>query len=127
METEIVLFLQKDVPEAELETVLAEVFDIAPEAGDTPLVVRYAQGFAVGVSIPCDAALSAECAAGSLCSRLGMPVLLESCPPMNKQAHWLLFAPGRPDPFEVEVVELRHGLDVATPWVLAKSPASACA
>jgi hypothetical protein len=121
METEIVLFLQEDVPEAALETVLAEVFDIAPDAGDTPLVVRYEQGFAIGVSVPCDGTLSAECAAGSLCSRLGMPVLLESCPRLHERAQWLLFAPGTPDPFEVEVVELRYGLDVATP-VLQAAP-----
>ena len=124
MDTEIVLFLRSGVPEAGLQEALAEVFGLAAEDGDAPLVVRYAQGFAVGISVPCDDTSVAEHAAKALSERLGTAVLLEA----RDSTQWLLFAPGVPDPLEVDVVELRHGLDVAMPMgVTARMAAAACA
>lgn len=121
MDTEIVLFVREQVADTMLQEALAEAFGIAPDAGDKPLVVRYAQGFAVGVSIPCDDKVPVEYAANMLSERLDTAVLLESC----AGAQWLLFAPGAPDPLEVQVVELRHGLDVAMPMRAGKLPADA--
>lgn len=121
MDTEIVLFVREQVADTMLQEALAEAFGIAPDAGDKPLVVRYAQGFAVGVSIPCDDKVPVEHAANMLSERLDTAVLLESC----AGAQWLLFAPGAPDPLEVQVVELRHGLDVAMPMRAGKLPAGA--
>lgn len=111
MDTEIVLFLRDQVPDPILQKTLADTFGIAPDAGDKPLVVRYAQGFAVGVSIPCHDGAPVEYVAHMLSERLDTAVLLESC----AGAQWLLFTPDAPDPLEVLVVELRHGLDVTMP------------
>ena len=113
MDAEIVLFLRECVSESRLQEVLADTFGISSEDRDAPLVVRYAQGFAIGVSIPCNEALEVEHAANTLSERLGTSVLLEAC----DGAQWLLFAPGASHPFEVEVVELQHGLDVVIPSV----------
>jgi len=124
MDTEIVLFLRSGVPEARLQEALAEVFCLAAEDGDAPLVVRYAQGFALGVSVPCGNRPVAEHAAKALSEQLHTAVLLEA----RDSTQWLLFAPGVPDPLEVEVVELRHGLDVAMPTsVNVRMAAAACA
>lgn len=121
MDTEIVLFIRESVADTMLREALAEAFGIAPDAGDKPLVVRYAQGFAVGVSIPYDDKVPVEHAATMLSERLDTAVLLESC----AGAQWLLFAPGTPDPLEVQVVELRHGLDVHMPMPAGRLPAGA--
>lgn len=116
MDTETVLFLREQVPDTILQEALAEAFGIAPDAGDKPLIVRYAQGFAVGVSIPCDDGIPVELAANMLSERLDTAILLESC----AGAQWLLFTPDTPDPLEVQVMELRHGLDVVMPMTHAR-------
>ena len=107
MDSEVVLFLREPVPRATLQPALAESFGIAP---DTPLVVGYPQGFALGISVPSGGGAAARQAAASLSKRLGTAVLLEQ---YNEEAHWLLFHPGTPQPREVEIIELRYGLDVA--------------
>jgi hypothetical protein len=115
MDTETVLFLRERVPDARLQEALAEAFGIAQDAADKPLVVHYAQGFAVGISIPCDGSVLVDYAAGVLSKRLDTAVLLES----SGEAQWLLFAPDASRPLEVQVVELRHGLDVLMPMAVA--------
>ena len=115
MDGEIVLFLRDRVPEAALQAALTEAFGLSTDAGDAPLVVDYAQGFALGISIPCNGTHAVHDAASALARRLGTVVLLESGRPMDDDGHWLLFAPGTPQPFAVQVVELRHGLDVILP------------
>ncbi|OWW18616.1 hypothetical protein [Noviherbaspirillum denitrificans] len=107
MDAEVVLFLRKPVPAAALQPALAESFGIPP---DLPLVVGYPQGFALGISVPCSSEQFARRAAKRLASRLGTEVLLE---PGGREAHWLLFRPEVPQPVEVEIIELRYGLDVA--------------
>lgn len=121
MDTEVVLFLRERVPEPALQDALADVFGIAPEAADKPLVVRYAQGFAVGVSIPCNSGLAPENAAAMLSKWLAATVLLESC----AGGQWLLFTPEAHGPCEVQVVELRHGLDVLMPVPIREIPTGA--
>lgn len=121
MDTEIVLFLQKQIPDAKLQEALSETFGIAPDAGDKPLVVRYTQGFAVGVSIPCGSDVLVERAANTLSGRLDTAVLLESC----AGPQWLLFTPDAPEAMEVEVLELRHGLDVVVPMHVLALPTPA--
>jgi hypothetical protein len=111
MDSEIVLFLRACVPETRLHEALSDTFGVAPENSDAPLVVRYAQGFATGVSVPCNDASVAWHAANTLSERLGTAVLLEA----GDGAQWLLFTPGASHPLGVGVVELRHGLDVLLP------------
>ncbi|WP_420474624.1 hypothetical protein [Noviherbaspirillum sp. ST9] len=119
MDTEVVLFLRDEVADAALQEALAEAFGVAPDTADKPLVVRYVQGFAIGVSLPCEEGLHAEKAAALLSTRLDTAVLLESC----AGTQWILFAPGERGPLDVQVVELRHGLDVLMPLVVtAASP-----
>ena len=115
MENEIVLFLHDRVPHPDLLAALADVFGISPHASDAPLVVGYVQGFAIGVSIPDNGKLTTHRAADTLSTRLNTEVLLESCDPCKDGADWLLFTPGAPHPRAVQIVELRHGLDIADP------------
>lgn len=128
MENETVLFLHDRVPHPDLLAALAEVFGISPDGGDAPLVVGYVQGFAIGVSIPGDGKLTARRAADALSTRLNTAVLLESCNPDEDGANWLLFTPGTQHPRAVQVVELRHGLDVVEPArAFARPAGSVCA
>jgi len=113
MDTETVLFLRSRVPDGELLAAIAEAFAPALDAGDEPLVVHYPQGFASGVSIPCRAGLAIQEAVAALSNRLVTTVLLEWTASTGGGSEWLLFTPGIPGPRSVQVVELRHGLDVA--------------
>lgn len=112
MGTEIVLFLRDRVAEAPLQQALADVFGVAGDGGDEPLVVRYMQGFALGISAMCNG-ISARQAARMLAERVATDVLLETCCD-SENVKWLLFSPDADEAYEVQVVELRHGLDVAT-------------
>ena len=119
METEAVLFLRRRVGEAALQAALAEAF--VPGMGDEALIVHYSQGFAVGISIICDKGFALPRAAAALSDRLDTAVLLED--PLGSQ--WLLFTPGAAAPEAVQVIELRHGLDVAAPARMQAAAASA--
>jgi len=124
MDSEIVLFLREAVNEAVLQQALEELFGLGRDLADEPLVVRYPQGFALGVSVPGACARSSHHAAALLAERLDSPVLLESLEG-GKEA-WLLFLPGVAAPVETRVVELRHGLDVVTPLPQARRAPAAC-
>ena len=118
METEVVLFLRRRVGETALQAALAEAF--APDLDDDALIVHFPQGFATGISVMCDEGLAVD-RAEALSNRLDSAVLLED----PRTSQWLLFTPGAPAPEAVQVIELRHGLDVAAPARMQAAAASA--
>lgn len=122
MDSETVLFLREPVAGTALLEALTELFGISPEAWDTALVVDYPQGYATGISIPCAGGLAVRGAARKLASRLDTAVLLEACGSGDEKPRWLLFTPGALRPQAVQVVELRHGLDVVTCTPVPKRP-----
>ena len=112
MDNEIVLFLQERVPKPVLHAALADLFGMASDGGVTVLVVDYPQGFATGVSSPRTDNMPVHGAVRKLAARLETAVLLESCNRADEASRWLVFIPGAPRPQPVQIVELRHGLDV---------------
>jgi len=117
METEVVLFLRRRVGETALQAALAEAF--APNMDDA-LIVHFPQGFATGISVICDEGFAVG-RAEALSDRLESAVLLED----PRTSQWLLFTPGAAAPEAVQVIELRHGLDVAAPARMQAGAASA--
>ena len=123
MESEIVLFLREHVPAPALHAALADIFGLPPDDVNALLIVEYPQGFAIGISIPGEGAVPAQDAARKLASRLDTVVLLESYIQVNDGSHWMLFMPGKPRPRVAQILELRHGLDVADPLPLRRRAA----
>jgi hypothetical protein len=112
MSADIVLFLRDHVPHTELIAALSEIFGIGQEE-DGPLIVTYAEGFAIGVGIAVERTARLREDAVALAERLDTLVLLETSRQQDDGSDWLLCSPGSQHPLPAQPVELRHGLTVA--------------
>ena len=115
MESETVLFLRERIPAPALHAALADLFGLPPDGADSLLIVEYPQGFAMGISVPGEGVAPAQGAVRELASRLDTAVLLESWSRGEDGSHWMLFTPGAGRPRSVQILELRHGLDIVDP------------
>lgn len=122
MDSETVLFLREPVARPALHEALTELFGLSPDALDAVLVVDYPQGYATGISVPRTNGVAVRSALRKLAARLETAVLLEDCGTDDDKPRWLLFIPGALRPQAVQVVELRHGLDVIACTPALKRP-----
>jgi len=112
MATDIVLFLRDRIPHGKLVDALSRLFGHGHEE-DGPLIVDYAEGFATGVGIAVNGAMSIRDAAAELARQLGTEVLLEVNQAGLGSSNWLLFHPDSPRAMPARPIELRHGLTAA--------------